>query len=117
MSSHLSENDIQKQILDYLTLKNIFHWRQNTGGMVKDYETKSGEKKKYFVKFGKAGISDILGCHRGKMFAVEVKRPGGKATDNQKEFQRDLVRAGGIGIICWSFKEFVEDWNSWNLRK
>ena len=106
----LTENQIQSQILNWLEAHKIFHWRQNTGAVRKRYEDKNGQQKDYFIRFGFPGISDILGCHRGRLFAVEVKRPGNKATADQQNFLRNVVKSGGVGMVCRSLDEFVSDW-------
>jgi len=36
------------------------------------------------------GISDVLVCLDGRFVAVEVKRPGGKASPEQQRFIRDV---------------------------
>lgn len=44
-----------------------------------------------------AGTPDLIGCHDGRMFAFEVKRPGGKGPT---EIQvRTLARWEGAGAI------------------
>lgn len=106
---NLTEKQIQSQILQWLESQKIFHWRQNTGGMKRRYEDKNGNSKEYFVRFGYPGISDILGCHLGRMFAIEVKRPGGRLTREQKQFLLNLRSAGGVAIVSDSLDGFVYD--------
>lgn len=42
-------------------------------------------------RFGKSGIPDIIGCYRGKFFAVEVKAPGKK--ENTTALQKAQIQA------------------------
>ena len=42
----------------------------------------------------RAGASDLLLWHDGKSFALELKAPGGRATQAQLEFLSDIERAG-----------------------
>ncbi len=51
--------------------------------------------KPYSAGFGKSGVSDILGCYRGKMFAIEVKREGKEPTPIQWRRIREIEAAGG----------------------
>jgi hypothetical protein len=49
----------------------------------------------------KRGVSDLLGClPDGRMLAVEVKRLGGKASEEQKAFIADVGRCGGLAFIA-----------------
>lgn len=51
--------------------------------------------KPYSAGFGKSGVSDILGCYRGKFFAIEVKREGKEPTPIQWRRMREIEAAGG----------------------
>lgn len=98
MKYQQSEKDIQTQILDYLVLKNIFHWRSNTG--VAKYTDSRGKER--FVKFGEKGISDILGIFKGIFFAIEVKKLKNKPTKHQANFLQNVKDNGGIAIVARS---------------
>lgn len=93
----LLEKDIQKLILDWLQRqKETFVWRQNSGAMYTESKTGRHGFKTASVK----GVSDIIGVWQGMPLAIEVKRPGEKLTDNQKEFLDNFARAGGIAICA-----------------
>jgi hypothetical protein len=49
-----------------------------------------------------AGLPDILGCWRGRAFALEVKRPGGKLTPRQAAGLDTWRRAGAIAAVVRS---------------
>lgn len=91
----LSEHEIQKQILYYLTLKKIFHWRNNTGVRIGEYKG-----KKTFVRYGAIGSPDIFAMRYDKCYGIEVKSAKGKQSDTQKEFEKDFINAGGIYILA-----------------
>jgi len=88
----VKESEIQKQILDYLTLKRIFHYRQNSGAFV---FTETGTHKRRFFKAGVLGAPDIICVINGQYVGIEVKAPKGKMSDHQKAFQQVLEAAGG----------------------
>jgi len=53
--------------------------------------------------FGKRGI-DCYACYRGRMIAIEAKRPeGGKLTLIQKNTLKEVSEAGGTSVVarCW----------------
>lgn len=88
----LKETDITKQIRDVLNLKNIWHWKQWQGPM--------SEPK---------GVSDILGCYRGRMLAIEVKAPGYHPSKDQMIFIDNVIAAGGIAFIAYSVEDVIEN--------
>jgi hypothetical protein len=54
----MKEPDLQKQILDYLALKRIFHHRNNSGAFV--------DSQKHFYRFGALGSPDIISVIAGQ---------------------------------------------------
>ena len=96
-----SESEIQRQILDWLKIKDIYAWRNNTGAM-----SGSHKGKRWFVRFGCAGMSDILGLlNTGKFLAIEVKRPGGKLTPAQEGYLAAIRARQGVAIVARSLED------------
>lgn len=80
----MKETEITKEILRYLAGQGHFAYKQ-WGGM-----------------FSKKGMSDIVGTQgdTGISFYLEVKRPGGEANDDQKNFLFEAASAGAIvGVV------------------
>lgn len=49
---------------------------------------------------GKSGTPDIIGCWLGQCFALEVKRPGGRATKLQLHRLQKWMKAGAkAGVV------------------
>lgn len=93
------EADIQRTILDYLSYKGIFHWRQNSGAMVVP-----GPQRR-FMKFGVIGAPDIFVVKNGSIYGLEVKAPKGKQNENQLAFQEGFEKAGGIYKVVRSLED------------
>ena len=55
-----------------------------------------------------AGQPDLLGCYKGRMFALEVKRPGGKPTKLQQAVLKKWEAAGAIAAVVTSVEEVKE---------
>lgn len=55
-----------------------------------------------FIKAGTAGQADLRGCHRGRYVELEVKRPGEKQTPEQREREKNILRAGGTYAVVHS---------------
>lgn len=115
------EREIQRAILDYLALvPGVSAWRNNTGAMFGEHKG-----KRWAVRFGAPGISDILGwrtvkdfthqgcCHKtdaalprvAHFLAIEVKRPGTYPTPAQAAFLETVKAAGGIAIVARSVED------------
>lgn len=91
------ESDIQSLILIYVTsLPGSYFWRQNTGV----FNDEQGRRR---VRACPKGTPDIIGALKGRFIAIEVKRgKGGVHTVDQKNWQRNCERAGGLYILARS---------------
>ena len=85
--------------LDYLALRGIFHYRNNSGGFK--------DANQHFYQFGAVGSPDIVAVINGRYVAIEVKGTNGRQSDHQKEFQRKLELAGGTYILAFSLTDVV----------
>jgi hypothetical protein len=95
-----TEKQTQKLILEYLTKKNIFHWRQNGG-------------RKGYIKFTSInGIPDIISIVDGVFVGIEVKDRLGRQSKAQVAFQKQLESAGGVYILAKSLDDVIEVLNS-----
>lgn len=92
------EREIVRAILDYLRLEKIPAWRNNTGAV---------QEGRRFIRFGPKGGADILGVlpPDGRFLALEVKRPGRHATQEQQAFLDWVDAAGGIGEVVTSIQD------------
>lgn len=101
------EHGLQTQIIQYLLLKGHFVWRNNTGALVVPATIGQGRR---FVRYGKVGSSDILGCHAtdGRLIAVEVKDGNNKPTAEQELFMREVNCRGGIAFPAYSLDDVIK---------
>ena len=76
-----SENDVKDDIKDYLNKIGAYHFHVMQG------------------KWSKKGVSDRIAVFRGKTFFIEIKRPGGKQSQDQIDFQEDVESGGGL-YVC-----------------
>jgi hypothetical protein len=98
------EKDIQKQILQWLSLKGMLAWRQNTGAVQLDKEGPSR-----YVRFGVKGCCDILGVlPGGKFLGIEVKRGTGRVSPDQQQFIAMVLAAGGMAFVARSVEDVIE---------
>lgn len=94
------ESEVQRAILDYLELRGIFHYRNNSGGF--------RDAKNHFYRFGAVGSPDIVCVVNGQYVGLEIKAPGGKQSEHQKEFQRRLEKAGGRYIVAYAIDDVMK---------
>lgn len=52
--------------------------------------------------FSRAGVSDIVGCYRGRSVAMEVKRRATKPTPAQASYLNSQAAAGGFAAVVRS---------------
>jgi hypothetical protein len=83
------EGQLTLSVKSMLKAAGIFHWK-NWGGPM-----------------GYTGIADILGCYKGKMFAIELKAPTGKLTPEQERFLQNVRDNGGIAFVARSLDEVI----------
>lgn len=65
----------------------------------------------------RAGASDLLLWHAGKSFALELKVPGGRATESQLEFLADMERAGAFTSLSEGLTAALRALESWGLLR
>lgn len=94
-----TEKATQAAILDYLELKRVFHWRNNTGA----YKPEHGG----FVRYGHPGSPDIFAVVAGQLIGIEVKDAKGRLNENQVGFRDGLERAGGRYVVARSLDDIT----------
>lgn len=106
------EGDIQNSILKYLVYRKDVAWakRINTGAV--KYKSTAGRDR--FVRYGFAGCSDIIGqAKNGRFIAIEVKAPGKRPSELQKQFI-DIVKSnGGYSGVARCLEDVDEILNSY----
>ena len=101
-----TEKAIETAILMYLSyLNGCFAWKNNSTGV---FDTKRGTFRRNKNKFVINGVSDILGIYNGRLLAIEVKKPGGRLTKEQKDFIDRVNKLGGIAGVARSVDDVRE---------
>jgi len=96
------EKEIEKQILDYLSLlPECFVWKCNNFGTYGKFRK---AKSKHIIN----GVSDILGIYKGRFLAIEVKTKTGKTSTEQDQFLENIRIQGGISFVARSLEEVKE---------
>jgi hypothetical protein len=78
-------------------------------------DARTGAKLKYMGLL--AGAADLLLWHRGASFALELKRPGGRLSDAQREFAARFADAGGHTAVAEGVDEAIAVLEGWQLLR
>lgn len=65
----------------------------------------------------RAGVSDIILFHDRRLFALELKAPGNKATDEQGKFMSDVEAAGGRSACAIGLDDALATLNEWGILR
>ena len=100
------ESEIQAMILQWLNLKGLFCWRNNTGAV--KIQNVNGTTRMF--RAGMSGMPDILGISKkGRLFAIEVKRPKtGRLTDIQANTILKLREQGAVAFVATDLETVQE---------
>lgn len=93
LQKEVGAGGIQSEIEAYLKSLGFDIW----------YDLKRSDKK----TTSRVGTPDLVGVYRGKAFAMEVKRPGGKPTAEQLGELMWLERAGAKTAVVYSVTEAI----------
>ncbi len=101
-----SEHQIQAAILRYLAISPRVAWaeRMNTGAI----KIPAANGRDRFLRFGFPGCPDILGqLTDGRLLAIEVKSPTGRASEAQAAFLALVATHGGVAILARSIDDLT----------
>lgn len=97
------EKDIQKAIIQLLRLQRFVIFKHNST----QFGVRNGERFAFRSESSR-GVSDLIACSpKGRFWAIEVKRKGGKPTDEQLAFIANINSAGGKAFIAYSLDDVM----------
>lgn len=95
------ETTIQREVLDYLKMRNIPATRNHCGRL---------RVGRHWINLGDSGWPDIICClpPHGFFLSLEIKRPGEELSGIQEKVKYDIERAGGKVLRIESVQELNE---------
>lgn len=96
----MKEQQIQKFIIDYLRLKGWFVYKNSTVGI---YKQSTGK----YIPAQMRGVADLTAIKDGHVVQIEIKRPGGKQSENQIIFADDWMSHGGHYVVIHDIDEVM----------
>jgi hypothetical protein len=106
----MTEKEVQRQILDWLALKGIWHYRVNSGAMVAEYKG-----KKRFFRFSAKGHPDIVA--RGKPVGygfsarvvwIECKSQKGKLSPDQEIWRAEAELHHDVYVVARKLEDIID---------
>lgn len=95
----MAGSELVRACEQYLQIKGIFHYRNNSGAL----KTATGG----FVRFGAVGSPDLIAVIKGQYIGIECKMGTGRQSPGQKEFEKNLIRAGGKYWLIRDVQELI----------
>ena len=116
-------NGLTKMIVSFIQMSGYQAERINTMGTYRaakkytnlDGVTRSVGKGSYTKSGSTPGSADISATIKGRSVKIEVKM-NDKQSDAQKAYEKAIVSAGGIYIICRNFDEFLEWYDTYMIN-
>src|ERR1700730_9885124 len=107
------EDAIQCAVFDHIRVRgsrDLVAWHTPNGG--KRNRIEAARFKGLGVR---AGVSDVVALHRGRIVALELKAPGGLATEAQLKVIADMNRAGAPTCVADGLDDALTVVESWGL--
>ena len=109
------EQQIQAAVFDHLAWRGVpgvFAFHPANGGW------RSVIEAKIFKSLGvKAGVPDVIAIHKGRVFALELKAEGGRATPKQLEAIAAMEAAGAYCCIAEGLDRALAVLEQWGLLR
>ena len=117
------EDEIQAAVVQHLELRGqpgLVYFHVPNGSKLGGARTKSGiplaaiRGKKLGLK---AGVSDLILFYKRTLYALELKAPGGKPTDEQQQFLGAVIEQGGAAAWVDSLDTALDQLAGWGLLR
>jgi hypothetical protein len=117
------EQIIHKAVADHLRQRGapgLLWWHTAQGVKLGGKRNRKGANIQGAIMKGlgvRAGVSDILALHDGKFFALELKAPDGRPSEDQLEFIADVRANGGFTCVAEGLTEALRTLETWGLLR
>jgi hypothetical protein len=117
------EQEIQRAVIQHLRQRGvpgIVYWHTPNGAFYGGKRNAKGAAIQGSIMSGlgvRAGVSDLIAVHGGKIFALELKAPGGRASEAQMEFIADIDRAGAFTALVEGLDAAIAALETWGLLR
>lgn len=109
----MSESDIQKAVVQHLRLRcspNTYWFHVPNGG-----RRSITEAVRFKSEGVKAGVPDLIICHRSQFFALELKAEKGVVSPHQRQAHWDIEDAGGFVAVSKGLDQALITLETWGI--
>lgn len=108
--SDKTANGLTKAIMSFIQFSGYQAERINTMGVYREKKTTDGKLigGSWTKGTSTKGSADISATIQGRSVKIEVKVGKDRQSENQKQYQEAIERAGGVYMIARDFDSFVE---------
>jgi hypothetical protein len=113
--SRRPEDVIQRAVFDHIGARGapgLVAWHTPNGG-----KRNAVEAARFEAMGVRPGVSDLVAVHDGRIFALELKAPGGRPTVAQLEFLADMERAGAFTCVAEGLDRALAVLEGWGLLR
>jgi hypothetical protein len=104
----MTEQQIQKQCLNWLQSNGFFAWKNHVGPIF------VGNSKKMIPNPAK-GSPDILAVKEGIFYGIEVKKRGNRLSPHQRDWHEKAQRIGGaVCLVVYSQQDLIDQIEGWD---
>jgi hypothetical protein len=102
------EQKIKREILEWIEAhsEHGIAWIHTSAGI---WDEEKQCYRKNNSRFQINGVADIEGIWAGRPLYIEVKAPGNKLSDDQKEFLALVADYGAISLVAYSLRDVVPE--------
>lgn len=117
------EQAIQRAVFEHIRQRGVpglVAWHTPNGAAYGGKRNRKGIAIQGSIMAGlgvRAGVSDVICVHRGKIYAMELKAPGGRATEAQMKFLSDIDAAGAYTAMPASLDAALATLEAWGLLR
>jgi hypothetical protein len=107
------EDAIQRAVFEHLTVRgasDVFAFHPANGGWRSRIE--AAILKGLGVR---PGVPDVIAIKAGQAYAIELKAPGGRMTEAQREAHAALRAAGAAVVVAYGLDDAIDHLERWKL--
>lgn len=99
-----TESQLEIAICHALKINRVFFWKNPTRGY---FDLKRKVFRKDYNPYTKKGVPDIIAIIDGRFVGFEVKTKTGRLSPEQKEFQKECKKNGGLYFVIRSVDDVL----------
>jgi VRR-NUC domain len=115
------EQEIHKTTIQHLKVRGargIVYWHTPNGAFLGGKRSRKGISIQGSIFKGlgvRKGVSDIIAVHASKVYALELKAPGGVTSEEQDKFMEDMAAQGAFTAVAEGLDAAIAQLEAWGL--